>query len=155
MDGCSSGKSRALIFLIRIRNAIRCHEDSTLGSVAQIHIILAGTSTSLTSREQWWQGKRGVVDEFSREESRINGRASVGTQGRSSATTTVQVLVILHRVLSFEARVSQSRAFRRGRCGANGCVVAFLPCPGCFDTMTRAKRWQLACSIYQIAFLVV
>lgn len=54
-------------------------------------------------------GKRGVVDEFSREESRINGKASVGKQGRSSATTTVPVLVILHRVLSFEARVSESR----------------------------------------------
>ena len=55
-------------------------------------------------------GKRGVVAVFSREESRINGKASVGTQGRSPATTTVQVLVTSHRVLRFQARVSESRA---------------------------------------------
>lgn len=55
-------------------------------------------------------GKRGVVVAvFSREESRINGKASVGKQGRSSATTTVQVLVTSHRVLSFEARESKNR----------------------------------------------
>lgn len=57
-------------------------------------------------------GKRGVIAaDFSRQESRVNGKASVGTQGRSSATTTVQVLVTLHRVLRFEAKVSESSDF--------------------------------------------
>lgn len=89
--------------------------------------------------------KRGVVVAvFSREESPINGKASVGKQDRSSATTTVQVLVTSRRVLRFRARLSKSRASAaEGVELTAGCVSAFLPYPGRFETMTRAKRWQL------------